>query len=200
MKSVKLILTLGLIVASFVTATAANTVNSTSENENAGGKSGLERPAVKPATGTMEKNTNAKFIAKQLTKLVASNTSANTILEKSSDVLERYGYHTASNGSFFSSNNVSNVADSRANLAITRSERGDYIKVKVESNKNLEVSLINSNGASVSIEVMNLGENEIFITPSNTLVNGEYVVLLKSKTTEKRMKLVVEQRELLGKK
>jgi hypothetical protein len=47
---------------------------------------------------------------------------------------------------------------------------------------------------------MNLGENEIFITPSNTLVNGEYVVLLKSKTTEKRMKLVVEQRELLGKK
>jgi hypothetical protein len=74
------------------------------------------------------------------------------------------------------------------------------VRVRVESNKDLQVFLNTESGLGVSFELMNLGENEVFISPSYALSNGNYTIKLKSKTGERKLKLVVEQRELLGKK
>lgn len=55
--------------------------------------------------------------------------------------------------------------ESKAILLVNRSERGDVISVKVESNKDLQVYLNTESGMGVPFELINLGENEIFISP-----------------------------------
>ncbi len=196
MKNIKSLLTSGLIVASVTFASASNYFNTLRNVESTDSK---VAPANRPSANHLEKNTNAKFMAKQLSK----SASANAILGKTSDVLERYGYHTSSNGTFFSNTDgavAGSPTEAFAIMSMNRSERGDVVRVRVESNKDLQVYLNTESGLGVPFELMNLGENEIFISPSYTLSNGNYTIKLKSKTGERKLKLVVEQNELLGKK
>lgn len=198
MKNVKSLITTGLVVATVTFANASNLFTSLRNVEVNDAKA---VPANKPSH--LEKNTNAKFIAKQLTKLASSNSSASAILGKSSDVLVRYGYHTSSNGTFFSNSEgarAGSPTESNAIISVNRSERGDVVRLKVESNKDLQVYLNTESGMGVPFELMNLGDNEIFISPSYTLPNGDYTIRLKTKAGEKKLKLKVEHTELLGKK
>ena len=198
MKNIKSLITSGLVIASVTFANASNLFTSLRNVEVNDAKA---VPASKPTH--LEKNTNAKFIAKQLNKLATSNSSASAILGKSTDVLERYGYHTSSNGTFFSNSEgamAGSPTESNAIISVNRSERGDVVRVKVESNKDLQVYVNTQSGMGVPFELMNLGENEIFISPSYALPNGDYTIRLKTKAGEKRLKLKVEQIELLGKK
>lgn len=198
MKNIKSLITSGLVIASVTFANASNLFTSL---RNAEVNDAKAVPASKPTH--LEKNTNAKFIAKQLNKLATSNSSASAILGKSSDVLERYGYHTSSNGTFFSSSEgamAGSPTESNAIISVNRSERGDVVRVRVESNKDLQVYLNTESGMGVPFELMNLGDNEVFISPSYALPNGDYTIRLKTKAGEKRLKLKVEQTELLGKK
>ena len=198
MKNIKSLITSGLVIASVTFANASNLFTSLRNVEVNDAKA---VPASKPTH--LEKNTNAKFIAKQLNKLATSNSSASAILGKSTDVLERYGYHTSSNGTFFSNSEgamAGSPTESNAIISVNRSERGDVVRVKVESNKDLQVYVNTQSGMGVPFELMNLGENEIFISPSYALPNGDYTIRLKTKAGEKRLKLKVEQTELLGKK
>jgi hypothetical protein len=198
MKNIKSLITTGLVLA---TVTFANASNLFTALRNVEVNDAKAVPVNKPSH--LEKNTNAKFIAKQLTKLATSNSSASAILGKSSDVLERYGYHTSSNGTFFSNSEgakAGSPTESNAIISVNRSERGDVVRVKVESNKDLQVYLNTESGMGVPFELMNLGSNEIFISPSYTLPNGNYTIRLKSKSGEKKLKLSVEHVELLGKK
>jgi hypothetical protein len=198
MKNIKSLITTGLVVASVTFANASNLFTSLRNVEVNDAKA---VPVNKPSH--LEKNTNAKFIAKQLTKLASSSSSASAILGKSSDVLERYGFHTSSNGTFFSNSegaNAGSPTELNAIISVNRSERGDVVRVKVESNKDLQVYLNTESGLGVPFELMNLGTNEIFISPSYTLPNGDYTIRLKTKAGEKKLKLKVEHTELLGKK
>ena len=198
MKNIKSLITSGLVIASVTFANASNLFTSLRNVEVNDAKA---VPASKPTH--LEKNTNAKFIAKQLNKLATSNSSASAILGKSSDVLERYGYHTSSNGTFFSSSEgamAGSPTESNAIISVNRSERGDVVRVRVESNKDLQVYMNTQSGMGVPFELMNLGDNEVFISPSYALPNGDYTIRLKTKAGEKRLKLKVEQAELLGKK
>jgi hypothetical protein len=198
MKNIKSLITTGLVVASVTFANASNLFTSLRNVEVNDAKA---VPVNKPSH--LEKNTNAKFIAKQLTKLASSNSSASAILGKSSDVLERYGYHTSANATFFSNSEGATAGSPtglNAIISVNRSERGDVVRVKVESNKDLQVYLNTDSGMGVPFELMNLGENEIFISPSYILPNGDYTIRLKTKAGEKKLKLKVEHTELLGKK
>jgi hypothetical protein len=198
MKNIKSLITTGLVVASVTFANASNLFTALRNVEVNDAKA---VPVNKPSH--LEKNTNAKFIAKQLTKLASSNSSASAILGKSSDVLERYGYHTSANATFFSNSEgatAGSPTESNAIISVNRSERGDVVRVKVESNKDLQVYLNTESGMGVPFELMNLGDNEIFISPSYILPNGDYTIRLKTKAGEKKLKLKVEHTELLGKK
>jgi hypothetical protein len=198
MKNIKSLITTGLVIASVTFANASNLFTSLRNVEVNDAKA---VPVNKPSH--LEKNTNAKFIAKQLTKLASSNSSASAILGKSSDVLERYGYHTSANATFFSNSEgakAGSPTESNAIISVNRSERGDVVRVKVESNKDLQVYLNTESGLGVPFELMNLGDNEIFISPSYILPNGDYTIRLKTKAGEKKLKLKVEHTELLGKK
>ena len=198
MKNIKSLITSGLVIASVTFANASNLFTSLRNVEVNDAKA---VPASKPTH--LEKNTNAKFIAKQLNKLATSNSSASAILGKSSEVLERYGYHTSPNGTFFSNSEgalAGSPTESNAIISVNRSERGDVVRIKVESNKDLQVYMNTESGMGVPFELMNLGDNEIFISPSYALPNGDYTIRLKTKAGEKRLKLKVEQTELLGKK
>ena len=198
MKNIKSLITSGLVIASVTFANASNLFTSLRNVEVNDAKA---VPASKPTH--LEKNTNAKFIAKQLNKLATSNSSASAILGKSSEVLERYGYHTSPNGTFFSNSEgalAGSPTESNAIISVNRSERGDVVRVRVESNKDLQVYMNTQSGMGVPFELMNLGDNEVFISPSYALPNGDYTIRLKTKAGEKRLKLKVEQAELLGKK
>lgn len=199
MKNVKSLITTSLVIASVTFANASN-LFTTFRNVEVNDATKMA-PVNKPSH--LEKNTNAKFIAKQLTKLASTNSSASAILGKSSDILERYGYHTSSNATFFSNSEgalAGSPNESFSIISVNRSDRGDVVRVKVESNKDLQVYLSTETGMGVPFELMNLGENEIFISPSYTLSNGDYTIRLKTKAGEKKLKLKVEQRELLGRK
>lgn len=198
MKNIKTLFAASLILASVTFATASNFFNTLRNVETNDTKNGMITPANRPSANHLEKNTNAKFMAKQLSK----SASANAILGKTSDVLERYGYHSSSNGTFFSNSDAaaSSPMGSFAIMSMSRNERGDVVRVRVESNKDLQIYLNTESGLGVPFELMNLGENEVFISPSYELPNGNYIIRLKSKTGERKLKLVVEQRELLGKK
>jgi hypothetical protein len=198
MKNIKSLITSGLVIASVTFANASNLFTSL---RNAEVNDAKATPVNKPSH--LERNTNAKFIAKQLSKIASSNSSASAILGKSSDVLERYGYHTSSNATFFSNSEgakAGSPTEANAILSVNRSERGDVVRVRVESNKDLQVYLNTESGMGVPFELMNLGTNEIFISPSYTLPNGDYTIRLKTKAGEKKLKLKVEHVELLGKK
>lgn len=198
MKNIKTLFTASLVLASVTFATASNFFNALRNVETNDTKTGMIAPANRPSANHLEKNTNAKFMAKQLSK----SASANAILGKTSDVLERYGYHSSSNGTFFSNSDAaaSSPTGSFAIMSMSRNQRGDVVRVRVESNKDLQIYLNTESGLGVPFELMNLGENEVFISPSYELLNGNYTIRLKSKMGEKKLKLVVEQRELLGKK
>lgn len=198
MKNVKTLLTAGLILASVAFINASNSFD-TFRNVGTNDANTSVAPANRPSANHLEKNTNAKFMAKQLAK----SASANAILGKTSDVLERYGYHTSANGTFFSSSNAAvagSPTESFSIISMSRSERGDVVRLKVESNKDLQVYFNTESGMGIPFEIMNLGENEVFISPGYSLPNGDYTIRLKTKTGERKLKLKVEQRELLGKK
>jgi hypothetical protein len=199
MKNIKTLFTASLVIASVTISTASNLFNTLRNVESNDTKNGIVAPANRPSANHLEKNTNAKFMAKQLSK----SASANAILGKTSDVLERYGYHTSANGTFFSNSDAAvagSPTESFAIMSMSRNERGDVVRVRVESNKDLQVYLNTESGLGVPFELMNLGDNEIFISPSYALSNGNYTIKLKSKSGERKLKLVVEQRELLGRK
>jgi hypothetical protein len=199
MKNIKTLLTSGLILASVAFINASNSFDTFRNLGTNDVNASVVAPANRPSANHLEKNTNAKFMAKQLAK----SASANAILGKTSDVLERYGYHTSANGTFFSSTEgaiAGSPTESFAIISMARSERGDVVRVKVESNKDLQVYFNTESGMGVPFEIMNLGENEVFISPAYSLPNGDYTIRLKTKSGERKLKLKVEQRELLGKK
>ena len=199
MNNTKTLLTASLVLASVTFATASNFFNIPCNEETNDTKNGVITPTNRPSANHLEKNTNAKFMAKQLSK----SASANAILGKTSDVLERYGYHSSSKGNFFSNSDaplMSSPTELFAIMSISCNERGDVVRVKVESNKDLQICLTTESGLEIPFELMNLGENEIFISPSHILPNGNYTIKLKTKKEERKLKLLVEQRELLGKK
>lgn len=187
MKNIKALITLGLVIISVTFANSSNLLTTICNTEMHDAKI---TPVNKPSH--LERSTNAKFIAKQLNKLASSNSSASTILGKTSYVLERYGYHASSNATFFSSSEgalLNFPTESNAILSVNRSEQGDVVRVKVESNKDLQVYLNTESGVEVPFELMNLGNNEIFISPSHTLPNDNYIIRLKTKLGEKKLKL-----------
>ena len=193
MKKIKTLFTVGFVITSVIVSTASNLFTVFRNVESNDTKSGIVAPANRPSTNHLEKNTNAKFMAKRLSK----SASANAILGKTSDVLERYGYNTSSNGTFFSNSSaaiVGSPTESFAIMSMSRNERGDVVRVRVESNKELQVYLNTESGLGIPFELMNLGENEVFISPSYTLPIGNYTVKLKSKAGERKLKLVVEQK------
>ena len=199
MKNIKTLITASLTLASVVSASASNLFNTLNDGEPKDTKSGLTVPTNRPSANHFEKNTNAKSMAKRLAK----SPSANAILGKTSDVLERYGYHASPSGAFFSNKVIVTASPSTESCAIvsnSRNERGDLVRVKVESNKDLQVNLNTETGVEVPFELMNLGENEVFISPSYTLPDGNYTIKLKSKTEEIKLKLLIEHKEFLGKK
>ena len=102
MKNIKTLFTASLVLASVTIATASNLFNTLRNVESNDTKNGIVIPANRPSANHLEKNTNAKFMAKQLAK----SASANAILGKTSDVLERYGYHTSANGTFLDRKSV----------------------------------------------------------------------------------------------
>lgn len=199
MNNLKTLLTASFLLASVTFATACDFLNMMRNVETSDTRNGIIAPKNRPSVNHFEKNTNAKFMAKQLLK----SSAANVILGKTSDVLERYGYHTSSNGSFFSKADGIEESVSTGSFAImsmSRHEKGDIIRVRVESNKDLQIYLNTESGVAVSFEWINLGKNEVFISPSHTLTSGNYTITLKSKIGESKLQLVVNQTELLGKK
>ena len=190
MNNVKTLFTASLVLASITFSTASNLFNPFRNVETNDIEGGGVAPANRPSANHSEKNTNAKFMAKQLSKSVF----ANAILGKSSDVLERYGYRASSNGTFFSDSNVEaagSLTESFTIMSVSSNERGNVVRVRVESNKDLHVYLNKESGLCVPFELVNLGENEIFISPSYTLPKGNYIIRLKLKKGEKKLKLVV---------
>ena len=199
MKNIKTLFTVCFILASVTIATASNLFNTLRNAESNDPKNGVAVPASKPLVKHLERNINAKFIAKQLLK----SASVNAILDKTSDVLKCYEHHISTNGTFFSNPAVAvggSPTESFAIISKTRSERGDVVIVRVESNKDLQVYLNIESGLGVPFELMNLGENEVFLSPSYALPNVNYTIKLKSKSGERQLRLVVERKELLGKK
>ena len=199
MKNIKTLFTACFVLASVTIATASNLFNTLRNAESNDPKNGVAVPVSKPLVKHLERNINAKFMAKQLLKSV----SANAILGKTSDVLKCYGHHISANDTFFSNPDVavaSSPSESFAIMSMIRNERGDVVRVRVESNKDLQVYLNIESGFGVPFELMNLGENEVFLSPSYALPNGNYTIKLKSKSGERQLRLVVGQRELLGKK
>lgn len=199
MKKIKTLFTAGFVIASVIVSNASNLFTTSRNVESDDTKNGTVVPANRPSSNHLDKSTNAKFMAKRLSK----SASANAILGKTANVLERYGYHTSSNGNFFSNSSaaiVDSPTESFAIMSMSSNERGDVVRVRVESNKELQVYLNTESGLAIPFELMNLGENEVFISPSYTLPSGNYTIKLKSKTGERKLKLMVEQSELLGKK
>lgn len=197
MKNIKTLFTVSFVLASVTIATACDLFTFSNDESNDAKKNSVV-PANRPSTNHFERNANAKLIAKQLSK----SASANAILGKTSDVLERYGYQSSENGTFFSNSNLGaagSQTESFAIISIVRNQKSDVIRLKVESNKDLRVYLMTDSGLEIPSDLMNLGENEVFISSSHTLLNGNYTVKIKSKTIEKRLKFIVEQGELLGK-
>ena len=195
MNSIKSLITLGLLT---VSVTFANAFNSLTITRNIEADNVETLPISKPSY--LEKNINAKFIAKQLNKLVSSGTS---ILGNPSDVLERYGYHTSSDGTFF--NNFETTLANSSNqlntiVSVKHSEEGDIIRIKVASNKDLLLHLSTQLGTEIPFGLINLGDSEIFILPSHILPKGNYIIRLNTKTGEESLKLQVKQTRLLGKK
>jgi len=190
MNNIKPLFAASILLAATTFATASDFFNRPLKIENNGAKNGISAPSDRPSANRLEKNTNAKFMAKQLSK----SASANAILGKKSEVLERYGHHSSSNGIFFSKHDsdVISSMDSFAIMSMSRNGRGDVVRVRVESNKTLQIFFNTASGVEVPFEWMNLGENEIFISPSYVLPNGNYQIRLKSKTVEKELKLAVE--------
>ena len=187
MKNIKTLITSSLVIVSVTFANASNLFTKICNTEADDAKA---VPVNKPSH--LERTTNAKFIAKQLNKLASSNSSASAILGETPDVLAHYGYQTSSNATFFSNSERALLdfpTESNAILSINRSERGDVVRVKVESNKDLQVYLNTESSMGVPFELMNLGDNEIFISPSYTLPNGNYIIKLKNKAGEKKLKL-----------
>ena len=199
MNNIRTLFTACFILASVTIATASNLFNTLRNVESNDPRNGVAVPVSKPLVKHLERNINAKFMAKQLLKSV----SANAILGKTSDVLKCYGHHILANDTFFSNPDVavvSSPSESFAIMSMTRNERGDVVRVRVESNKDLQVYLNIESGFGVPFELMNLSENEVFLSPSYALPNGNYTIKLKSKSGERQLRLVVGQRELLGKK
>ncbi len=85
-------------------------------------------------------------------------------------------------------------------MSMSRIERDDVVRVRVESNIDLQVYLNTESGLEVPFELMNLGDNKVFISTSYALPNGNYTITLQSKSGKRKLKSVIEQRELLGKK
>lgn len=83
-------------------------------------------------------------------------------------------------------------------MSILHNNRGDA--VRVESNKDLQVFLNTESRLEVPFELINLGKNEVFISPSYVLPNGNYTIGLRTKKDEVKLRLAVEKRELLEKK
>lgn len=190
MNNVKTLFTASLVLVSMTFASASNFFNSFRNVETNDIEGGIATPANRPSANHLEKNTNAKFIAKRLSKSVF----ANAILGKSSDVLERYGYRTSSNGAFSINSNVETAGspiESFTIMSMSSNERGDVVRVRVESNKDLHVYLNTESGLEVPFELMNFGKNEIFISPLCALPKGSYIIRLKLKKGEKKLKLVV---------
>lgn len=199
MNNIKRLLTVSLVIASVSITSASNYFSTLRNLETTDTKDGNVSPANRPSTNHLEKNTNAKLMAKQLLK----SASANAILGKTANILERYGYHNSANGTFFSNSDAAiagSPTESFTIMSMSHNERGDVVRVRVESNKDLQVYLSTESGLGVPFGLMNLGENEIFISPSYVLSNGSYIIRLRSNTGERKLKLIVEQRELLGKK
>ena len=198
MNNIKTLFTVSLIFASVKITTASNLFNTFCNAENNDTKNNTAIPTNKPSANHLEKNTNARFMAKQLSK----SASANSILGKTSDILERYGFNASANGTFFNDSDVAvagSPTESFAIMSMSRSERGDVARVRVKSNKDLKVSLNTESGLGVPFELMNLGDNEVFISPSYILPNGNYTIKLNSKLEERKLKLIVDHREFLGK-
>lgn len=183
MKNLKSLLTSGLIVASVTFINASNCFD-TFRNVD------VNNLVVVPSNNHLEKNTSAKFIAKQLVK----SASIITVLGSTSDVLERY---SATNGTIFSS--IVAPTESFAIVSMKRSDRGDVIRVKVESNKDIQVYFNTVSGMGVPFEVVNLGNNEVFISSAYSLPNGDYNIRVKTKSGEKKIKFKAEQKDVLGK-
>ena len=199
MKNINTLFAVSLILASVTITTASNLFNTLRNAKSNDTKNSVTVPVSKPSVNHLEKNMNAKFMAKKLSKSAA----ANAILGKKSDVLKYYGYYISSNGTFFSNPDMAvggSPTESFAIMSMSRNERGDVVRVRVESNKDLQVYLNIESGFGVPFELMNLGENEVFLSPSYALPNGNYTIKLKSKSGERQLRLVVGQRELLGKK
>ena len=81
-------------MVSVITLTASNLLNVFCNVKRNDIKNGIVALANRPPANHLEKNTNAKYMAKQLSK----SASANVILGKTFKVLERYGYSASLNG------------------------------------------------------------------------------------------------------
>ena len=200
MNNNKKLFTISLILVSVTTLTASNLFDVFCHVKRNDIKNGIAVPASRPSTNHLEKNTNAKYMAKQLSK----SASANVILGKISNVLERYGYCTSLNGSTFSNSDFTTASSSPMEsfeiLSTSRNEKTNIIRIRVESNKDLQAYFNTESGLEIPFQLMNLGENEVFISSSYLLPNGNYIIKLRSKSGDKELKLVIDQRELLGKK
>lgn len=200
MNNNKKLFTISLILVSVTTLTASNLFDVFRYVKRNDIKNGIAVPESRPSANHLEKNTNAKYMAKQLSK----SASANVILGKTFNVLERYGYYTSLNGTTFSNLDFTTASSSPTEsleiLSISRNEKTNIIRIRVESNKDLQAYFNTESGLEIPFQLMNLGENEVFISSSYLLPNGNYIIKLRSKSGDKELKLVIDQRELLGKK
>jgi hypothetical protein len=96
MMNIKISFIASLLSASASITTASNLFNTFRGKESNDTKNNSIVPVDKSSTNHSDKNTNARFMAKQLLK----SAYASTILGKTSNILERYGYYTSVNGTF----------------------------------------------------------------------------------------------------
>ena len=156
----------------------------------------------KPYSTNLEKTVNAKTLAKNLSKLMLKSAEVQKLIGNTNDIKERYGFWIDDKNVFYSNTKTAMAGTPLAKYSIIsmiRTEKSDLIRVKVADNKSIQVLLSTDTGLGIPIDIAKSGKDEVIITPSYLLSDGNYYIKLRTLNHEEKLKLTVAQEESLGK-
>jgi hypothetical protein len=156
----------------------------------------------KPYSTNLEKTVNAKTLAKNLSKLMVKSAEVQKLIGNTNDIKERYGFWIDDKNVFYSNTKTAMAGTPLAKYSIIsmiRTEKSDLIRVKVADNKSIQVLLSTDTGLGIPIDIAKSGKDEVVITPSYLLSDGNYYIKLRTLNHEEKLKLTVAQDESLGK-
>ena len=156
----------------------------------------------KPYSTNLEKTVNAKTLAKNHSKLMLKSAEVQKLIGNTNDIKERYGFWIDDKNVFYSNTKTAMAGTPLAKYSIIsmiRTEKSDLIRVKVADNKSIQVLLSTDTGLGIPIDIAKSGKDEVIITPSYLLSDGNYYIKLRTLNHEEKLKLTVAQEESLGK-